>query len=246
MFQTNCFAGIKKQPTFETTTNGRLLNETRLFINNSSTKWISIGVVPSAKIIEEPGFKVDVQIGGDKMKPMSLGGLDGYLTLIHNLSEIPELEYIAGTLSETIPKPSKDLFKITQSMIGKTACLVIADGAENKAYLALPTIEELFERHLLIHSTITKLNLSLNDIENEFNALIREGMPAIITKATTIAAPCMLCLQLLSNFKEFIGICIAFTNNKDSVDFASASAENDEASFKQAAAAAAEKKKKKK
>lgn len=49
-------------------TNNRMIQETRIFLNKSNSKWIVIGINPEEKI-----FDIDVWLGGDKCTPFKLG-----------------------------------------------------------------------------------------------------------------------------------------------------------------------------
>lgn len=78
-------------PSFEALTKNRILEEKRFYINNSNTKFISMGIVPATKILshEARGFYFEVFLGGDKCASMPLGGLPGLITLLSTIKDIP-------------------------------------------------------------------------------------------------------------------------------------------------------------
>lgn len=63
--------------------NNQLLKETRVFLNKSNSKWVTIGINPEDKV-----FKVDVWIGGDKCMPFKIGE-DGLTDFISMLAKHP-------------------------------------------------------------------------------------------------------------------------------------------------------------
>lgn len=99
----NCFlyGGPEKQrrlidenaspPSFESLSKNRVLEEKRFYLNNSNSKYISMGIVPATKILspDAPGFYFEVFLGGDKCASMPLGGLNGLITLLSTIEEIP-------------------------------------------------------------------------------------------------------------------------------------------------------------
>lgn len=78
-------------PTFEELAKNRVLEERRFYLNNSNTKYISMGIVPSTKILspEAPGFVFEAFLAGEKAAPLPLGGIEGLATLFATIREIP-------------------------------------------------------------------------------------------------------------------------------------------------------------
>lgn len=85
-------------PTFETLTKKRSLCEKRFFCNNSNGKWLSVGIVPAAKLLDEtaPGFYVEVILDGNGERCMSLplGGIEGAVSLFATIRQIPEFNKV--------------------------------------------------------------------------------------------------------------------------------------------------------
>lgn len=69
-------------PTFEQLIKNRVLCERKFYLSNSNSKWLSIGVKPSTKILDESatGFQTEILLGGEK-GTVSLGGIEGAATL---------------------------------------------------------------------------------------------------------------------------------------------------------------------
>lgn len=94
------YGGLQQQqfkaPTFESLTKNRILQEIRFYCNNSNTKWLSIGVVPASKILDEsaPGFYLDVQLGGEKCASLPLDGIKGLAGLFSTIREVPAFSKI--------------------------------------------------------------------------------------------------------------------------------------------------------
>lgn len=68
----------------------RLFDETRIFLNNSNCKWVSIGVKPTSPYGKGDikNFVVEIYLGGEKTVPMALGGVVGFTQLMRQIREI--------------------------------------------------------------------------------------------------------------------------------------------------------------
>lgn len=71
-------------PDLDTITHGRLLLEKKFYLNQSNSKYITVGIKPATKFLnkDNTGFYVDVLISGKNIKPVSLGGVDGSVSNI--------------------------------------------------------------------------------------------------------------------------------------------------------------------
>lgn len=85
-----------KPPTFESLTKNRMLKEERFYINNSNTKYLTMGLVPASKILDENarGFYFEAYLCGEKNAPLPLGGLQGMAALFETIREIPEFSKV--------------------------------------------------------------------------------------------------------------------------------------------------------
>lgn len=83
-------------PSFSQLTHGRLINEQRIYLNNSNSKWLSIGIVPETKFLgdDASGFHLEVYLGGLNSATLPLGGRNGLFTLWDTIRKIPEFSRI--------------------------------------------------------------------------------------------------------------------------------------------------------
>lgn len=86
---------LLQTPTFESLSKNRVMMEKRFFCNNSNSKYLTLGIVPASKILDEnaPGFYVEAFICGEKMSPLPLGGVSGLASLFSTMRQIPRLNY---------------------------------------------------------------------------------------------------------------------------------------------------------
>lgn len=67
----------------------RLYTETKVYLNNTNCKWVSVGVAPYQG---EGGpikkFETELFLGGDKCASVPLGGIVGFLQLVRQLRSI--------------------------------------------------------------------------------------------------------------------------------------------------------------
>lgn len=99
--QQKCFfyGGPEKQyqltdeiPSFESLSRKRLLCEQRFFLNNSNSKWLTMGIIPSTKILdkEAPGFHFEAILCGENKPSLPLGGIEGLASLFATIRQLPE------------------------------------------------------------------------------------------------------------------------------------------------------------
>lgn len=91
-------------PTFETLCKNRILSEKRIYCNNSNSKYLSIGIVPASKILNENacGFYVEAYIGGEKTSPLPLGSIAGLASLFSTIKQIPQFNRVSGGVASNI------------------------------------------------------------------------------------------------------------------------------------------------
>lgn len=85
-----------KPKTFEQLTKSRLLTERRIYINNSNSKWISIGLVPATKLHDETnqGFYTEACLCGDKSPAVPVGGFGGLGALFETIRKLPDFAQV--------------------------------------------------------------------------------------------------------------------------------------------------------
>lgn len=97
-------------PTFEQLIKNRILGEKRFYLSNSNSKWLSLGITPATKILDETadGFKTEIFLCGEKGS-ISLGGIDGAATLFKAFRSMPQFapmytsqKYEFGACAENI------------------------------------------------------------------------------------------------------------------------------------------------
>lgn len=68
----------------------RAFSETKVYLNNSNTKWLTVGVTPNSR--EKAGsiknFYTELYIGGSNCQTLPLGGITGFKRLVRQLREI--------------------------------------------------------------------------------------------------------------------------------------------------------------
>lgn len=73
----------------------RLFNTTRIYLNNSNTKWLDIGVKPcsnqAGKIVT---FATEVYLDGDKCSRLALGGIVGFRQLVRQIRGTDEFKHL--------------------------------------------------------------------------------------------------------------------------------------------------------
>lgn len=91
-------------PTFENLTKNRILNEERFPCTNSGSKYLTIGIVPASKILDEaaPGFYIEAYIEGEKTSAMPLGGIAGLASLFSTIKQIPQFGRVGVPVQSTI------------------------------------------------------------------------------------------------------------------------------------------------
>lgn len=83
-------------PTFDALTKNRVVAEQRFFCNNSSSKWLTMGIIPATKLLgdDAPGFYFEAFLGGDKNGLLPLGGISGLNALFAVIREIPKFSIL--------------------------------------------------------------------------------------------------------------------------------------------------------
>lgn len=106
-------------PTFEQLLKNRILNEKRFYLSNSNSKWLSLGVTPSTKILDESatGFKTEVYLCGEK-GTISLGGIEGVAALYKIFRDMPHFAPFYTTQKFEYGGPVADNIIVTKANFG--------------------------------------------------------------------------------------------------------------------------------
>lgn len=186
--------------------------EKNFYLTKSNCKYITIGIKPATKFINQNniGFYVEVALCGGKMKPMSLGGLDGFLNLCKSLRSFEELQYTypmsAGDYSEIeTPFP----LNILKRPWGGAICFNIETINGEMGSMAQNSASDLLKFENLIISSIKKLQAIVENIEDKFNELVYKCV-ADFTSTMNEVRDSMDTFggELFTNFNELLKICI--------------------------------------
>lgn len=185
--------------------------EKNFYLNISNSKYLTIGIKPASKLFntESTGFYVDVCIGGN-MKPMSLGGLDGFMNLCQALRSFEELKFTypmsAGNYDEMEAAMPLNISKRPyQGMM----CFCIENELDQRASMAQNTCSELLKFENLIISNIKFLQTLATQMEAKFNTLVKKcasDYPATIKEVEN--SKDTFSSDVLTNFNELLRACM--------------------------------------
>lgn len=198
------------QVDFGTFTKQRLLMEKRFYLNASNSKYVTVGVSPSPKLLNMEGFHVVVTIGGSKMKPMTLAGLDGFLTLCRSLRSMDELKYVypntAGDYSQiAVEFP----ISISSRPYFGRPCFFIETVMQESSIMAQSTCQDLLKIERLIIAACNKLQSLVETAEKEFNALItKSAVDLPKAMSDVIKSEDLMLIEIITNFNDLFKMCI--------------------------------------
>lgn len=197
----------------DTITKGRLLMEKRYFLNNSNSKFISIGIKPATKLLENSGFYVETGIGGDKMKFMSLGGLDGFLNLCKSLRTFEELKFTyphcAGNYKEM---ENSYPLNISKKMWGGSVCFSIDNIVGEHCIIAQNSCSEMLKMERLIVAAIKKFTALVVGVEKKFNDTAKTASDFSAIMADAEKSGDLLTIEIITNFNALLTICFEKIN----------------------------------
>lgn len=183
--------------------------EKRYFLNNSNTKWISIGIVPAAKLISPsaPGFYAEIAICGNKMKPLYLNGLDGFLTICSAVRSLDDFKFsLPGTAS---PYTDANLLplNITKRVFNGAQCYQFEMSA-GSAFLAMPSVMDILKHEKMVVAAYTILASRVAETERKFNDIVTKGsldLSALLANAEKSSdLRDLFTIELLVNFGDII------------------------------------------
>lgn len=111
-------------PTFEQLIKNRILCEKRFYLSNSNSKWLSVGVTPSTKILDEDarGFQTEIFLCGEKGN-ISLGGIDGAAALFKTFRAMAHFAPMYTAQRFDIMGPVADYIVVTKANFGNEVFL---------------------------------------------------------------------------------------------------------------------------
>lgn len=92
-----------------------MFQEKRIFCNNSGSKWLSVGILPKARVFNSTGFQLEIFLCGEKASPLPLGGLPGLMSFFTTIRQIPDFSRVPVTATLSDVQPSNN---ITISTVG--------------------------------------------------------------------------------------------------------------------------------
>lgn len=200
------------QPDLDSITHSRLLLEKNFYLNASNSKYLTIGIKPATKLHSKAnvGFYVEIHISGKNMKPMSLGGLDGFMNLCQSLRNFEELKFTypqAAANYDDIETPFP--INISKKPYNGMLCFHIETMQGGYAALAQNSCSELLKYENLIVVCIKKLQAIVPGMETKFHDLVQK---CAIDYATTIKefekSEDTFAIDIFMNFNELLRVCI--------------------------------------
>lgn len=200
------------QPDLNTLTHGRLLLEKFFYLNSSNAKYIAIGIVPSSKLVNDNscGFYVDVILAGGKMKPMSIGGMNGFLNLCQSLRGFEELQFTYPASASSYDDIQDALpLNISKRMWNGSLCFDIETINEDRGSIAQNSASQILKCENLILANIKKLQSLVVNIESQFNGLIKNCCDDY-TATIKNTQMCMdtFAADLFCNFDDLVKYCV--------------------------------------
>lgn len=196
------------------------MNESRVFINNSNSKWISFGVRPSTKLLNPdfPGFELAIAIDGVNMIPMLFDGLENFKMLFKTIRQMDEFKYSSvGTASKEYAEfpNGKPPFVITLTRHGYSNCIKI-DNNRGQATIAANTVNELLTREQFMLALGHAIENQVTEIEDEFISLVRAAAADYgSTVSSVLKKKDPLQLSIITNFDELFKLCVDIELKKD-------------------------------
>lgn len=189
--------------------------EKRYYLNQSNSKYITIGICPASKLFNKDncGFYVDIGIGGNNMKTMSLGGTDGFLNLCQSLRSFEELKFTypgsAGdykTIVHQLP------INITKKPWRGSLCFHIETINGDYASIAQNTCADLLKFEKLVIASAKMLQSLVENVELKFHDLVNKAATDFSTVINAVEKSTdlndLLSIEIVTNFNDIFKKCI--------------------------------------
>lgn len=184
--------------------------ERRFYLNASNTKWISIGVKPATKMLapDAPGFYAEIIMNGQKMSPVCLGGIDGFLTLCQVTRNSNSFKYTyPGTGSDYTQIKHRPQIGITESNFNGRICYAY-DTKDGRFYVAIESIMEMLKFERLIIACMKSMQSYAKHAEKTFNELVNRSTDLSTTLAEVEKSSDFLILEIVTSFNELFTMCV--------------------------------------
>lgn len=183
--------------------------EKRVYLNKSNTKWLSIGIKPTYHLLDTEGFTTEVRLSGTTSSPISLGDLNGLLSLYKVIRTIPYfVSYAKGVNADENQANDKQMpIGIHQEAMNGTPIFRIYNGTmQNSICMGIKSIETLFEfEQIIIRATesmkpkeIEKKIQCINEAATDFDSYMAKNEKEFNDMA----------FELNTNFSDLLDICI--------------------------------------
>lgn len=201
--------------------------EKRFYINNSNTKYVSVGIKPSTKFLSPNafGFYAEIMIGGGQMTPICVGGLDGFGTLCNAFRSIDEFKFVYPNSACDYSDVEFTPINLTKTTF-KVPCYTI-DIPTGRGIIAVSSIHELLKHEKMLISAFNTMNAVAPEVEKKFNELIGKcsnDFSAVVDAVEKSGD--LMAIDILVNFNPLIKACI----EKDNVSNATTTTSNSVAS----------------
>lgn len=184
--------------------------ERRFYLNASNTKWISIGVKPATKMLapDAPGFYAEIIMNGQKMSPVCLGGIDGFLTLCQVTRNSNSFKYTyPGTGSDYTQIKARPQISITESNFNGRVCYTY-DTKDGRFYVAIESIMEMLKFERLIIACMKSMQSYAKHAEKTFNDLVNRSTDLSTTLSEVEKSSDFLILEIVTSFNELFTMCV--------------------------------------
>lgn len=190
----------------------RLLNEQRYFLNKTNSKWISVGVKPGYRDLNNTEFRTEITIAGESGGvSLTVNGLKSVINLFKGITYFSRfgppnnIELERGVL-------------MSEFQMGGTPCYKILNQATNTSVcIGLTSVEELLEMEQLLFSIINEIDTKA--LETEFLMILdrmsknwNDFYKKSLKKTSKLAG------QLLLNFYDFVMVCVELKKQAVNID----------------------------
>lgn len=205
-------AFFQPELTLESVTRDRLIMEKRFYLNASNTKYVKIGFKPATKLFnkEFTGFFVEVAIDGKNMRPMALGGIDGFMNICKSLRSFDELKYTYPGSSEDYTKMKNAVpINISKKYMSGSLCFCIETQLGDSCMIAQNSCTELLKYECLIAASIKKMVAMVGDVEKQFNDLVAKSSSDFSELlAESAKSGDLMKIEIITNFNDLFKICV--------------------------------------
>lgn len=180
-------------PSFESLTKSRLLCEKRYFLNNSNSKWVAIGVIPT-------DFHIEIVIDGTgKSAPLSLN-LINFTSICRAFRSMPEFKYAFPTSACDYGNANMPV-KISKITI-KGNLIYQADTPYGPAFFAATSIWELLKYEKTIAHASKCMLTTAAAAKKKFSTYISKDFDKLLTEVDN--SEDMLLVELFINFNDLL------------------------------------------